>query len=194
VQERDKRVPSGGRDGDATGAEKRPRKLPRRVEVPLGHGALFRMLAQFQPELADAGRGARAVGNVREGGIGKPDSVRPPLPAIDCLIDHILRNPQSQLDSPYSQIARPSIVPVRLSRTLPLQLLYSIHSERLLVKHLERSPLVRSIIGLYPKSVAWHANTLTKGRNQLFERTTADKFNARTVAMTDEACVLSGAH
>jgi hypothetical protein len=112
VQERDKRVPSGGRDGDASGAEKRPRKLPRRVEVPLGHGALFRMLAQFQPELADAGRGARAVGNVREGGAGKPDSVRPPLPAIDCLIDHILRNPLSQLDSPYSQIARPSIVPV----------------------------------------------------------------------------------
>jgi hypothetical protein len=48
----------------------------------------------------------------------------------------------------YSDVGRPSIAPERLLRSLPLQIFYSVRSERMLMEQLQYNLLFRCFVGM----------------------------------------------
>lgn len=66
-----------------------------------------------------------------------------PLCPIGAMVSEALEKMDRRLEKLYSQTGLPSIAPERLVRALPLQVLYSIHSERMLAEQLEYNLLFR---------------------------------------------------
>ena len=60
-----------------------------------------------------------------------------PLRPIRTMVDEVLRGLSPQFDALYARAGRPSIAPEKLLRALLLQLLYSVRSERQLIRALE---------------------------------------------------------
>ena len=58
-----------------------------------------------------------------------------PLRPIRTLVEQILKQLSREFDKMYAKVGRPSIPPEQLLRALLLQMLYSVRSERLLVRH-----------------------------------------------------------
>ena len=73
---------------------------------------------------------------------------RHPLRAIRTLVDEALKPLDPLFEAAYSDLGRESVAPERLMRASPLQILYSIRSERQLVEHLEYNMLYRWFVGL----------------------------------------------
>src|SRR5438093_10378702 len=71
-----------------------------------------------------------------------------PLRAIRQLTDRVLATLSPTFTRMYSTIGRPSIAPEKLLRTLLLQVLYTVRSERLLMEQLEYNLLFRWFVGL----------------------------------------------
>ena len=66
-----------------------------------------------------------------------------PLRAIRTMVDVILKDLSPLFETLYSKTGRPSIAPEKLLRTLLLQVLYSVRSERLLMEQLDYNLLFR---------------------------------------------------
>ena len=108
-----------------------------------------------------------------------PESrVRPdhPLRAIRAMTDAALREISPALDALYSSIGRPSIPPEQLLRSLVVQVLYSIRSERLLMEALDYSILYRWFVGLGLDEPVWDHSTFTKNRDRLLRGDIAGVF------------------
>jgi transposase len=60
-----------------------------------------------------------------------------PLRPIRRMVDEVLKGLSSRFDRLYSHTGRPSIAPEKLLRTLLLQVLYTVRSERLLLEQLD---------------------------------------------------------
>jgi len=60
-----------------------------------------------------------------------------PLRTIRAMTDDVLRRLSPRFDAIYAATGRPSIPPEHLLRTLLLQVLYSVRSERMLMEQLE---------------------------------------------------------
>jgi len=71
-----------------------------------------------------------------------------PLRAIGALVDDVLRDMTREFDRLYVRIGRPSIPSERLLRAQPLQIFYSIRSERLLIEQLDYNLLFRWVVGV----------------------------------------------
>lgn len=117
-----------------------------------------------------------------------------PLRAVRALVDPILRELSSRIDTLYSERGRPSIPPELLLRALLLQRLYTIRSERQLVEQLEYDLLFRWFVGLDLDAPAWHATTFTKNRDRLLEGDVARAFLSEVVALARRQGLLSSAH
>ncbi|MCG9084156.1 IS5 family transposase, partial [Laribacter hongkongensis] len=89
---------------------------------------------------------------------------------------------------------RPGIAPEKLMRTMMLQVLYSIRSERLLVEQISYNLLFRWFVGLSIEDTVWHPSVFSKNRDRLiaFDAVT-ELFNA-TVEMAASQGLLSGEH
>jgi transposase len=70
-----------------------------------------------------------------------------PLRAIRAMADEALHNMSSQFETMYAKRGRPSIPPEKLLRTLLLQVLYTVRSERLLRKQLDYDLMFRWFVG-----------------------------------------------
>jgi hypothetical protein len=71
-----------------------------------------------------------------------------PLREIRVLVDRSLARMDAELDAMYAPTGRPSIAREKLLRTLLLQVLYSVSSERRMMEQLEYNLLFRWFVGL----------------------------------------------
>ena len=89
---------------------------------------------------------------------------------------------------------RPSIAPEKLLRTLLLQVLYSIRSERLLMEQLEYNLLFRWFVGLNMDEPVWVATVFSKNRDRLLAGEIAEKFFAQVLEQARTNDLLSDEH
>jgi len=107
-----------------------------------------------------------------------------PLRAIRQMTDRVLTTLSRKFTRMYSTIGRPSIAPEKLLRTLLLQALYTIRSERLLMEQLEYNLLFRWFVGLNIDDPVWDPTVFSKNRDRLLRADVAALFFR---AVLDEA-------
>ena len=107
-----------------------------------------------------------------------------PLRAIRQMTDRVLATLSPKFTRMYSTIGRPSIAPEKLLRTLLLQALYTIRSERLLMEQLEYNLLFRWFVGLNIDDPVWDPTVFSKNRDRLLRADVAALFFR---AVLDEA-------
>jgi transposase len=117
-----------------------------------------------------------------------------PLRPIRRMTDAALARLSPRFDQLYSTTGRPSIPPEKLLRTLLLQVLYSIRSERLLMEELDYSVLYRWFVGLSLDDPIWDATTFSKNRERLLQGDVADAFFAEVLAAIRADGLLSDEH
>jgi transposase len=99
-----------------------------------------------------------------------------PLRAIRKMTEHILTTLSPHFTHMYSTIGRPSIAPEKLLRTLLLQVLYTIRSERMLMEQLEYNLLFRWFVGLNMDDPVWDPTVFSKNRDRLLAADVATLF------------------
>jgi transposase len=99
-----------------------------------------------------------------------------PLRAIRKMTEHILTTLSPHFTRMYSTIGRPSIAPEKLLRTLLLQVLYTIRSERMLMEQLEYNLLFRWFVGLNMDDPVWDPTVFSKNRDRLLAADVATLF------------------
>ncbi len=107
-----------------------------------------------------------------------------PLRTIRQMTDRVLATLSSKFTRMYSDIGRPSIAPEKLLRTLLLQVLYTIRSERMLMEQLEYNLLFRWFVGLNIDDPVWDPTVFSKNRDRLLAANVAALFFQ---AVLDEA-------
>ncbi len=90
-----------------------------------------------------------------------------PLRTIRAMTDDVLRRLSPRFDAIYAATGRPSIPPEHLLRTLLLQVLYSVRSERMLMEQLEYNLLFRWFVRLGMDDDVWAPTTFTNNRDRL---------------------------
>jgi transposase len=90
-----------------------------------------------------------------------------PLRKIRLMLDRALERLDGELELLYSRKGRPSIAPERLLRSLLLQILYSVRSERQLMEQLDYNLLFRWFVGLEMDDRVWDVTVFTKNRERL---------------------------
>src|SRR4030043_792607 len=78
----------------------------------------------------------------------------PPRP-IRKMVNQALAELSRKFQAMYSRVGRPSIPPEKLLRTLLLQVLYTIRSERLLMEQMDYNLLFRWFVGLSMDEKGW---------------------------------------
>jgi transposase len=104
-----------------------------------------------------------------------------PLRTIRTMVDVIFKEMSPQFESLYSRTGRPSIAPEKLLRTLLLQVLYTVRSERLLMEQLDYNLLFRWFVGLSMDDRIWDATVFSKNRERLLEGDIARAFFERVL-------------
>ncbi len=99
-----------------------------------------------------------------------------PLRPIRAIVDRVLEQLSPRFNKLYARAGRPSIAPEKLLRTLLLQLLYSVRSERLLIEQLNYNLLFRWFVGLSMDDAVWDASTFSKNRERLLAGNIAEAF------------------
>ena len=117
-----------------------------------------------------------------------------PLRAIRTMVDIALRNMGPQFETMYAKVGRPSIPPEKLLRALPLQVLYTVRSERMLMEQLDYNLLFRWFVGLNIDDPVWDATVFTKNRERLLRGEVATTFFAEVLAQARDRDLLSAEH
>ena len=117
-----------------------------------------------------------------------------PLRAIRIMVDVILKDLSPLFETLYSKTGRPSIAPEKLLRTLLLQVLYSVRSERLLMEQLDYNLLFRWFVGLSMDDDVWDATVFSKNRDRLLEGDIARAFFERVLCHARAQRLLSDEH
>jgi transposase len=94
----------------------------------------------------------------------------------------------------YSRTGRPSVPPEKLLRSLLLQVLYSIRSERMLMEQLEYNLLFRWFVGLEMDDRVWDVTVFTKNRDRLLKGEIAEGFFQAVLEEARAAGLLSDEH
>ena len=117
-----------------------------------------------------------------------------PLRAIRLMADTALRDLDRVFARMYAATGRPSIAPERLLRTLLLQVLYTVRSERLLMEQLDYNFLFRWFVGLSIDDPVWDVTVFTKNRERLLKGKVAEAFFAAVLAQASQRGLLSDEH
>jgi transposase len=117
-----------------------------------------------------------------------------PLRAIRTMVDLILKDLSPLFETLYSNTGRPSIAPEKLLRTLLLQVLYTVRSERLLMEQLDYNLLFRWFVGLSMDDPIWDATVFSKNRDRLLEGDIARAFFERVLCHARAQHLLSDEH
>lgn len=104
-----------------------------------------------------------------------------PLRPIRKLVNEELRKLSPRFEAAYSKTGRPSIPPEQLLKSLLLQALYSIPSERKLCEHLAYNILFQWFVGLRPDDKVWDPTTFTQNRDRFEEHGLLRAFFESTV-------------
>jgi transposase len=117
-----------------------------------------------------------------------------PLRLIRTMVDESLKELSPVFDEMYASFGRPSIAPEKLLRSLLLQILYSIRSERMLMEQLEYNLLFRWFVGLNVDERVWVATVYSKNRDRLLNGDVAEQFFAKVLEQAGEHDLLSDEH
>lgn len=117
-----------------------------------------------------------------------------PLRRVRKLVDSMLEEMDEEFEKLYSDVGRPSIPPEQLLRSLVLQILYSIRSERMLVEQLQYNLLFKWFVGLQIDEKVWNPTTYTKNRDRLLGERIARIFFETTVKKAKKKRLLSDEH
>src|SRR6202171_6361429 len=117
-----------------------------------------------------------------------------PLRPIREITDRALKGLSRKFTRMYADWGRPSIAPEKLLRTLLLQALYSIRSERLLMEQLEYNLLFRWFVGLNMDEPVWVPTVFSKNRDRLLAGEIAEKFFAQVLEQARANDLLSDEH
>jgi len=117
-----------------------------------------------------------------------------PLRPIRRMVDHVLKSLSGRFDTLYSRTGRPSIAPEKLLRTLLLQVLYTVRSERLLLEQLDYNLLFRWFVGLNMDDPVWDATVFSKNRERLLEGAVAQAFFEQVLKLARQKDLLSDEH
>lgn len=117
-----------------------------------------------------------------------------PLRTIRRLVDESLSAMSGVLTTMYSHTGRPSIPPERLIRSLLLQVLYSIRSERQLVEQLDYNLLYRWFVGIGLDEPVWDATSYTRNRQRLIDADAGRALMAAILGQARERQLLSDEH
>ena len=117
-----------------------------------------------------------------------------PLRPVRAMTDAALEALSSRFDEMYPNNGRPSIAPEKLLRSLLLQALYSVRSERMLVEQLEYNLLFRWFVGLGMNEPAWNHAVFSKNRERLLAGDVAQEFLACIVEQARTLRLLSEEH
>ena len=120
-----------------------------------------------------------------------------PLRPIRKMVDEILKEMSPQFAKLYSNVGRPSIAPERLLRSLLLQILYSVRSERMLIEQLQYNLLFRWFVGMEMDEEVWNHAVFSKNRERLLNEEIAEGFFRRVIErakpfMSDEHFTVDG--
>lgn len=117
-----------------------------------------------------------------------------PLRPIREMTDRVLVGMSRRFDEIYAKTGRPSIAPEKLLRTLLLQVLYTVRSERLLMEQLDYNLLFRWFVGLNMDDEVWDATVFSKNRDRLLEGDVAERFFQGVLQQAREKDLLSDEH
>ena len=117
-----------------------------------------------------------------------------PLRPIRRMVDEVLKGLSRRFDSLYSTTGRPSVAPEKLLRTLLLQVLYTVRSERLLLEQLDYNLLFRWFVGLNMDDPVWDATVFSKNRERLLKGDVAQAFFEQVLKLARQQDLLSDEH
>jgi transposase len=117
-----------------------------------------------------------------------------PLRPLRAMADEALGELQSRFRRLYAKTGRPSIAPEKLLRSLLLQVLYSVRSERMLMEQLNYNLLFRWFVGLNMDDEIWDATVFTKNRQRLLDGDIANAFFAAVLKQARQRDLLSDEH
>jgi len=117
-----------------------------------------------------------------------------PLRPIRLMVDQVLKGLSGLLGTLYSSTGRPSIAPEKLLRTLLLQVLYTVRSERLLLEQLDYNLLFRWFVGLNTDDPVWDATVFSKNRERLLKGAVAQAFFEQVLKLARQKDLLSDEH
>lgn len=117
-----------------------------------------------------------------------------PLRPMREIIDDVLKSMSKKFDKLYAKTGRPSIPPEVLVKTLFLQILYGIRSERLVLEQLDFNLLYRWFVGITMNQKIWDETVFTKNRDRLFAGEALDAFFSEVIKEADKRGLLSHDH
>src|SRR5688572_18275090 len=117
-----------------------------------------------------------------------------PLRPIRRMVDQVLKSLSGRFNTLYARTGRPSIAPEKLLRTLLLQVLYTVRSERLLLEQLDYNLLFRWFVGLNMDDPVWDATVFSKNRQRLLEGAIAEAFFEQVLKLARQQDLLSDEH
>lgn len=117
-----------------------------------------------------------------------------PLRPIREMVDAALNEMSPRSDALYREDGRKSIPPERLLRALPVQLLYSVRSERMLMEQLQYNLLFRWFVGMAADEPVWHPTVFTKNRDRLLKGAVSEEFFSLIVEQARAKKLLSDEH
>lgn len=117
-----------------------------------------------------------------------------PLRAIRPLVNAALQRLSPEFDKIYAPGGRESIAPERLLRALLLQALFSVRSERQLMKQITYNMMFRWFVGLSMDAPVWDVTVFTKNRERLLRGDIARGFLAAILVDPQVKPLLSDEH
>lgn len=126
-----------------------------------------------------------------------PESFVPeehPLRPIRIMADKALNSLSKEFDRIYSHTGRPSVPPEVLLKSLLLQILYSIRSNRQLVEQLSYNILFRWFLGISLEDRIWDHSTFSQNQERLIGTDIAGQFLQKILDQAKEGHLLSKDH
>lgn len=117
-----------------------------------------------------------------------------PLRKIKEITDSVLEEMDKEFDALYSHTGRPSVPPEMLLKSLFLQILYSIRSEKLLLEQIEFNFLYRWFVGLKSDDKIWDETVFSKNRERLLKGEIADRLFEKVIALANKKNLISDEH
>ncbi len=126
-----------------------------------------------------------------------PESFVPedhPLRPIRVMADKALKSLSKEFDRMYSHTGRPSVPPEVLLKSLLLQILFSIRSNRQLVEQLSYNILFRWFLGVSLEDRIWDHSTFSQNLERLIGTDIAGQFLQKILEQAQESHLLSKDH
>lgn len=117
-----------------------------------------------------------------------------PLRTIRTLVNEALAGLNSLFNEVYADSGRASVAPEKLLRSMLVQVLFSVRSERQLMEQIRYNLLYRWFIGLAIDDAVWDHSVFSKNRDRLLEHAVVERFFTEVMQLAEQHNLLSKEH